>query len=318
VIVGAGPAGLSAAIYMGRFRRRTLVLDDANGRWSYGQRNENYLGFPHGVSARRLQRLGRAQGARFGVRFEAASVRRVGRTAAGFVLHTSAGRRRARTVIWAAGVQDRWPDFPQARRLVGRRLFWCIVCDGWRARDCSVLLLADSASDAKTALQFLTYTRKVTFLYGRSARRMSQAVCRRLSEAGLDVLEGRVKSVRVRGQAAASVTLADGRRLRAYYLFSLLGQVAKTEPLRGLSLPLSPLGHVRVDDKSRTRLPGFFAAGDVTDKHAHQIAAAVHEGAAAAMAANHALYPPWQKLEPQPRAARGESSKRSRRSQGPS
>ena len=62
VIVGAGSAGLSAAVYMGRFRRRTLVLDCGDGRWSYGQVNDNYLGFPSGVTGIRLRALGRAQG----------------------------------------------------------------------------------------------------------------------------------------------------------------------------------------------------------------------------------------------------------------
>ncbi len=74
IIVGAGPAGLSAAIYMGRFRRRTLVINDGDGRWSYDQRNENYLGFPEGVSARHLHELGVAQAERFDVTFSAACV----------------------------------------------------------------------------------------------------------------------------------------------------------------------------------------------------------------------------------------------------
>ncbi len=66
VIVGAGPPGLSAVVYMGRFKRKTLLVDSGEGRWVYGQRNENYLGFPHGVSSRRLHTLGVAQASRFG------------------------------------------------------------------------------------------------------------------------------------------------------------------------------------------------------------------------------------------------------------
>src|SRR3954465_3998209 len=100
VIVGAGPAGLSAAVYMGRFRRRTLVVDCGDGRWSYGQRNDNYLGFPSGVSALRLHALGRAQAERFGVVFEDSEVATVRAARDGFHLETTGQPCRAGTLIW--------------------------------------------------------------------------------------------------------------------------------------------------------------------------------------------------------------------------
>src|SRR5258708_27628694 len=86
VIVGAGPAGLSAAVYMGRFKRRTLVLDCGDGRWSYGQVNQNYLGFPRGVTGIRLHNLGRKQAERFGVVFKDSEVTKVQHDKRGFRL----------------------------------------------------------------------------------------------------------------------------------------------------------------------------------------------------------------------------------------
>jgi thioredoxin reductase (NADPH) len=296
LIVGGGPAGLSAAIYMGRFRRSTLVIDDAQGRWTYGQRTENYLGFPRGVSSRRLQALGKAQARRFGVEFEAATVERVDAGPRGFRLRTTAGNRRARTVVWAAGVEDRWPSFPGARGLVGRRLFWCLVCDGWRTRDRALLLLGDSAPDARTALQFLTYTSRITFLVDPDGRRLSRVLRARLEAAGISVLEGKLRSARKLASEALGVHLDGGRRLEADYIFSLLGHTVKTGPIRGLALSFSPLGHVRLDAKHRSGLSGFYAAGDVTDGHSHQVASAVHDGASAAQVANFDLYPPCQRL----------------------
>lgn len=296
VIVGAGPAGLSAAVYMGRFRRRTLVLDDQDGRWSYGQRNDNYLGFPHGVSARRLHVLGRAQAERFGVRFREASVQSVRQAASGFRLETSRGRYLARTVIWATGVQDRWPKVPRVRRLVGRRVFWCIVCDGWRTRDKTVVLLGNTDLAVSTSLQFLTYTPDLTFVMDCSPRRLSSRARLRLRQAGIPILVGDVRRIVADPRGGVTLRLGDGQTLSADYVFSLYGSDAKVAPVRKLPLRFSRLGFLRIDERNRTTLPGFFAAGDVSDKHAHQVSTAVAEGGQAASAANFVLYPPRQRI----------------------
>jgi thioredoxin reductase (NADPH) len=295
VIVGAGPAGLSAAVYMGRFRRSTLVVDSGDGRWSYGHVTDNYLGFPGGVRARRLHFLGRRQAERFGVVFREGEVTAIAARGAGFTLQSTRGPAVARTVIWASGVRDNWPDFPGARRLVGRRLFWCIVCDGWRTLGRSVLLLGNRERAVSTALQFLTYTRDLTFLAEKGAR-LSARCHRKLEAAGVPLRRGRVKRVIAGEKGIAKVLLDDGSTLRPDYIFSLYGSEPRTELLRGLPIALAGNGHVRIDDKNQTSLAAFFAAGDVTDKHGHQVVAAVHEGAAAAMAANHVLYPPRQRL----------------------
>jgi len=296
VIVGAGPAGLSAAVYMGRFRRRTLVLDSGDGRWSYGQVNQNYLGFPAGVTGIRLHDLGRKQAERFGVVFLDAEVTKVDQDGRGFRLQ--AGRRvhRARTLIWAAGVRDRWPDFPRARRLVGRHLFWCIVCDGWRTRDQRLLVLGNSDQCVGTTLQFLTYTRKITYLCDRTQGRPSSPARAKLAQAGITYVEGRVRRVVVQKDCIRRVVLEDKRILEADIVFSLYGSTPRTELLRGLPVALERNGHIRIDDKNRTSLAGFFAAGDCDSKHSHQVVTAAHEGAMAAQAANHVLYPALQRL----------------------
>jgi thioredoxin reductase (NADPH) len=306
LIVGGGPAGLSAAVYMGRFRRRTIVFDAGDGRWSYGQRNENYLGFPRGVSALRLHGLGQAQAARFGVAFRSAEVTSVGLDGDRFHVGTSAGPHTARTLIWAAGVRDRWPEFAHARRLVGRHLFWCIVCDGWRTRERRLLVLGQTDRAVRTTLQFLTYTRQVTLLADPARGRPSARARARLADCGILYLEGRIRRVPiVRGRAGARktpveavdrVVLEDGRELPADVVFSLYGSTPRTELLRGLPVALARNGHVRIDDKNHTSLERFFAAGDVSNKHAHQVVSAAHEGAMAAQAANQLLYPASQRL----------------------
>jgi thioredoxin reductase (NADPH) len=296
VIVGAGPAGLSAAVYMGRFRRRSLVLDCGDGRWSYGQVNDNYLGFPSGVSAVRLHDLGRAQAERFGVDFRDSEVTAIRGDSDGFRLTTTKGRCRARTVIWAAGVRDRWPEFQGARRLVGRHLFWCLVCDGWRARERRLLVLGDTDRAVRTTLQFLTYTPRVTLLADPGKGRLSARARAKLAQSGIALLEGRVRRVTATKERVERVLLEDGGALEADIVFSLYGSTPRTERLRALPLALARNGHVRIDDKNHTSLPRFFAAGDVTNKHSHQVVSAAHEGAMAAQAANELLYPAVQRL----------------------
>jgi thioredoxin reductase (NADPH) len=296
VIVGAGPAGLSAAVYMGRFKRRTLVLDCGDGRWAYGQVNDNYLGFPSGVTGPRLRALGRAHGERFGVVYQDAEVKKVQPDDPGFRLTTTRGAHRTRTLIWAAGVKDLWPDFDGALKLVGRHLFWCIVCDGWRTRGLRLLVLGNTDPAVATTLQFLTYTRQVTLLSDPTRERPSSRARAKLGQNGIAYAEGRVRKVMVSRDCIRRVVLDDGRTLEADIVFSLYGSRPRTELLRALPLALARNGHIRIDDKNRTNLPGFFSAGDCDNKHSHQVISAAAEGAMAAQAANHFLYPPAQRL----------------------
>ena len=220
---------------------------------------------------------------------------RIEEDAGGYRLEHGKGATKARTVIWAAGVRDRWPAFPGVRRLVGKHLFWCIVCDGWRTLGRSVLLLGNTAKAVGTALQFLTYTRDLTFVMDPGPT--LNARCRqKLGSAGIPVRCGQVKRVQASEERIERVVLGDGSELRPDYIFSLYGSDPRTEVLRALPVVLTRSGHVRIDEKNRTNLPTFFAAGDVSDKFGHQVATAVHEGAAAAMGANHVLYPPSQRL----------------------
>ncbi|WP_019009391.1 NAD(P)/FAD-dependent oxidoreductase [Deinococcus aquatilis] len=298
VIVGGGPAGLSAAVYMGRFRRTTLLIDSGEGRWVYGQHNENYLGFPKGVSARRLRALGVAQAERFGVVPHQGRVEQIDLLPGqeGFTLATTSGQAIARTVIWAAGVRDRWPTFRGARRLVGKQLFWCIVCDGWRTLDREILLLGNIDAAAEDALQFLTYTSRVTLLVEPGKDELSPGARRKLQAGGIQVRTGEVRSVRLKGQEIERVLLTSGESLTADLIFSLYGSDPNTELLRHLPITLTERGMINVDPKYHTNLPRFYAAGDVTDHHSDQVASAVHGGAQAAQAANYALYPPRQQL----------------------
>src|SRR6476619_7545505 len=138
-VVGAGPAGLSAALYMGRMRRSVVVIDDREGRSTWHQVNRNYLGFPDGIHATSLRELGRNQAERYGVKFCAAHAQEVSVEGTDhdrlFTIDTDRGEFFGRTLILATGVSDTFPEFEGSQECIGKSMFWCIICDGYEAID---------------------------------------------------------------------------------------------------------------------------------------------------------------------------------------
>jgi thioredoxin reductase (NADPH) len=303
IIVGGGPAGLSAAIYMGRFMRKTLVLDAGEGRSTFGQVNENYLGFPDGVKITELRELGIRQARRFGVRFEDCFVERLeqdvieeaARRGKDFIAHTSNGRFLGRTVILCTGVTDHWPDFPGAIDHVGKTLFWCITCDGFRTLDKNVVLFGENDEAATTACQFQLYTKKISFVTARGKLDCSSQKVQALEDHGIEMIEGQPVQIEGTPDKVEAVILDDGRRLPCDIMFSLLGCKPNTKLARDLGLQTGPEGYILVDEEGYTSVPGVFAAGDVSRMHTHQVVSAASEGGEAAQTANYYLYADYQR-----------------------
>jgi thioredoxin reductase (NADPH) len=207
VIVGGGPAGLSAAVNLGRMRRSVMVVDDRDGRSLWSQINRNYLGFPDGIPAAEIRLLGRRQAAQFGARFLLGKVTTATHDGDVFRVvvagHGTGGSRsegaedpagteanvardeelgrslgeraagaseeiRARSIILATGVRDPFPRFPGRDECVGRSLFWCIACDGYETIDRSVAVVGHDEEAIEMALDLLEFTKKVTIVAGRA------------------------------------------------------------------------------------------------------------------------------------------------------
>ncbi len=166
LILGGGPAGLSAAVYLGRFTRRVAVLDAGDARSSYVQVNENYLGFPDGVTTRDLRALGERQARRFGAEIRPCTVERLERRGDGdgFRAHTTDGVFEGRTVLFATGVTDVWPSIPGILDWIGRQVFWCITCDGHRTQNKQLVCIGNTDEAATTALQLLLFTDRITLV----------------------------------------------------------------------------------------------------------------------------------------------------------
>jgi len=293
LVIGGGPAGLSAAVYLGRACRSVAVVDCKRpGRSDYAQVNHNYLGFPEGIAALELSARGREQAERFGARFYEAEVARLWQAEGLFAAEAPGGLiLHGRAVVLATGVEDRWPAFPGHEEFVGRTMHWCIVCDGYEMQGQRVVVAGNDEETARTACRLLRFTERVTLLTNDGSLGLRPAIVRHLDDRGIRVVVGRIVGARAKERGVfEAVLLEGGGELELDHLFSHQGAAANSALARALGVELSPGGYIRVDTEGWTSLPGVYAAGDVTRLFAHQIATAVHEGAAAATALNFDLF----------------------------
>ena len=330
IIIGGGPAGLSAAVNLARLRRSVLVIDDRDGRSLWGQINRNYLGFPNGIPAAKIRLAGRAQAARYGAHFLAGQVDFAAPDGKGFLVRVSPSYERpahaagwhsnvvadkadgrdhgeielaaplelrGRTLIIAAGVRDQFPRFPGWEQCVGQSLFWCILCDGYEAIDKTVAVVGDDEEAAQTALDLLDFTSKIALVAGSAGFSFSQARAADLTDSGIAIYPYTINEYVCGNGQINALVLNDpaASLLPADMVFAYRHPIARNEVAVMLGVELNAIGQIVVDSEQHTNLHGVYAAGDVTSPHDHQVSAAVHEGNQAAAAANYYLYRPIQR-----------------------
>jgi thioredoxin reductase (NADPH) len=293
LIVGGGPAGLSAAIYMARYDRRVALFDAGQGRSSWHQVNYNYLGFPGGVKAREIRARGREQVESYEqVTILSCRIDEMARDGSWFVARGEAGEWRGRSVILATGVTDRWPKFENWQDYVGRSMFWCLTCDGYTSRGKKMVALGNDDPAACTTLQLQRFASEITLLTGSAECGISKPYLDRLENAGVPLVCDEIESVAGSEGQFEAIYTRNGWCLKLDCLFNLVEAIPNTRLARDLGVELNDAGYIKVDTEQRTNVEGVYAAGDVTFLHSHQVTAAVHEGGQAASAANYFLYPP--------------------------
>ena len=293
IVVGGGPAGLSAALYLARYDRQVALFDAGQGRSTWHQVNHNYLGFPGGVPARELRELGRRQLADYEqVRLLDRKIERIWREDGLFCAQTQSSMWRAHAVIIATGVIDHYPHFEGWDQYVGRSMFWCITCDGYGCKGARVVVAGNTDASAAEALQLQRFTDKLTLLTDSRECMISETFQQRLARAGIPLVHDKIAEVIGHDGQFEALCTKSGQRIELEQLFSQQGATPQTALAAALGAELSPKGYIVTDAEQKTNVPGLFAAGDVTRMHAHQVTTAVHEGGQAASAANYFLYPP--------------------------
>jgi thioredoxin reductase len=302
-IVGGGPAGLSAALVLGRARRRVVVIDAGTPRGAAALHLQGFLS-RDGIPPSELLRIARAQVERYGVQV---IEDRVVDARAGFELRLAGGRTiHVRHVLIATGAADELPDIPGAQERWGRDVLHCAHCHGWEIRNQPLGVLATGAGCVEHAHLLRQWSDDVTLFTDRHpiadeqratldargigvvdglVERLVIADDRHLHAVRLSV-DGRIERLVVADDRLHAVRLADGRTFACAALFVCPAPRADVDGLgAALGCELRAGGLLRADADGRTSVPGVWAAGDVTGPRAQAITAA-GDGAAVAVAVN--------------------------------
>ncbi len=291
LIIGGGPAGLSAAIYLARYDRKCAILDSQEGRSTFSQTNENYLGFPDGISSKQLRELGRRQAQKFGAKYFDADITSLDfKGNALFEAKAPQASYLGRTVLFATGVTDVWPSIANIENWIGKQVFWCITCDGHRAKDKKVLCIGSSAFSCESALKLRQFTRDITFILKTENLSELHDNLQDMQEKGVTVLRGKERQFKLQGERIVALQLEDRSEIPFDMLFSFLGINPNNSLAKHLGVAIDSDGYIIMNEDGFTNVRGVFAAGDVASKCTHQVVSAAHAGSEAALAVNRGLY----------------------------
>jgi len=286
LIVGGGPAGLTAALYLARFHLRVSVVDSGQSRCETIPLSRNHAGFPDGISGRDLLTRMRRQTAAFGAGLIDAVVKSIAAHSdqSGFRVETSAAHIEARTVLLATGVANHRPrlmDKITHDKAVAQGLVrYCPICDGYEVTDAKVAVLGTGQRGHDEALFLRSYTRDIVLVAPDGAHALDADQQARLADAGIALAHNCVGITLAPDKIV--LTLPDGNA-RFDTLYPALGSRFRSELGRQLGAQLSQEGCLAVDAHQRTTIRGLYAAGDVV-LGLDQISHAMGEGAVAATA----------------------------------
>lgn len=295
IIVGGGIAGLQAAIQLGRYEHRVLVVDGGSGRSTLCRSYHNVLGWPDGVAGTTLRDIGRSQAERLGVDFAADEIiDAVKRESDGaFMLYGMREPSRpyeARTLLLATGLVDRMPELPGLVPCLGLTVYVCPDCDGYEVRGRRTAVLGSGDTGAEMAL-LLAERASATIYINHEQAQLKAGMAERLQAKGIVYYAEAIAEVATEGDGALSgVRLAGGRFVPAERGFVAFGgNRIRSELAAKLGVERMENKHIATDPRTKmTSVPNVWAAGDVA-VHAEQVTIAMGEGTQAAIWMHKAL-----------------------------
>jgi thioredoxin reductase (NADPH) len=292
IIVGGGPAGLSAGIYTARDRLTSLLIEQGlvGGQIVNAERLDNYPGFPEGISGAKLAELMQEQATKYGLETIMAEVTGVELNEKQKVIKTSEGSFIAGAIIIAGGCHRQKLGVPGEAEFTGKGVSFCATCDGAFFRDLPVAVVGGGNAAITEALHLTRFASKVTVIHRRDQLRATPILQEKaFSEPKIDFrwdsvvekIEGEdlVKRIRLRNVKTGKESTLD-----VPGVFVSIGFIPNTEYLKGV-LPLDKAGAIITDPNMATGVAGIFAAGDIRQNSPRQVIAAAGDGAIAAIGA---------------------------------
>lgn len=284
IIIGAGPAGVSAALYLARGNMNPLIIYDGTGALEKAEKIENYYGLSTPLSGSELFETGLSQAKALGVRTVEAQVLGLGGFDT-FEIKTTEGIFESRSVILATGGKRKAPQIPGLKEFEGRGVSYCAVCDAFFYRGKDVAVLGNSDFALHEAEELSNTAGSVTIYTDGQKPDFSRNPSMEVNTMKIQAIEGdkKVSGIRLKGEVEAADTESGAFR-EAEGVFVALGTAGSGELARQIGAELTEKGNIQVNSSMETTVPGLFAAGDCTGGLL-QIAKAVYEGAQAGISA---------------------------------
>lgn len=296
VIIGSGPAGLTAGIYAGRALLQPLLIAGhaVGGQAAMTDEIENYPGFPNGISGIELASLFQQQAERLGTRIVSDAVTNVDFGSHPFHIDTPGGLLEARSVIICTGVSSRKLRVRGESEFAGRGVSYCATCDGFFYQDRVLAVVGGGNSAVEEALFLTRFAGKVYLIHRRNCLRATPIAQQRISRnpkiefVWNSVVSEVLGDTQVTAVKVQDVTTGRQSQISVDGVFVYIGQVPRTELFVG-KLKLDDAGFIVTDHRMHTSVPGVFAAGDVQNRVLAQVVTAAGSGAIAAMEAERFL-----------------------------
>lgn len=290
VVVGGGLAGLSAAIYLGRSRRQTLLIHSGHSMAKWERDIQNYLGFPDGIDGNELLRLGQAQAMRFHVGIVEDEVSSLEKVRGGtFEARGRASTYAATRVLIATGLTHLPPDIPGVKECLGKSLFFCKDCDAFRVQGQRIVVIGDHNEAADYALAMLLYSPSVMISTNGTGPRWDADHDAWLTEYHVTVRRERICGITHEEGRLLAFNFEQGEPIAVDAAFTTRGDVYHSDLAEEAGAALDSAGEIIVDSNLKTSVSGLYAAGCVTSANCQLIIAA-GQGATAAQAINRDLF----------------------------
>ncbi len=296
IILGSGPAGLSAALYAARAELYPLVISgiELGGQAALTSTIENYPGFPDGVGGAELGELFQKQAERFGARVEFATATAVDLAHTPFGITTDSGNYLTESVIIATGASPNHLNVPGEMEFVGKGVSYCATCDGWFFKEKHVAVVGGGDSALEEALFLTRFAASVKIIHRRDALRAGALLQKRAKEHPKisfilnSVVEEIRGDTRVTSLQLRNMVTSEKNSLQADGIFVFIGHTPNTQLFKG-KLDLDDKDFIKINGLMETSIPGIFAAGEAADSHFRQVITSAGMGAAAAIQATYYL-----------------------------